>query len=217
MSVAPSSSVLVLRGCINIRQRGCSCEHPLKDMQGPTSEAEAGLEIDDPRSQRTGRMAKAWIVDVGVDRAGVDIQQVKGVEHVGLDLDPCTFAQDTHLWQTEGFADGQVYISVAGTGERVAVDSRRRYVDVCRLSGVVRDCGAEVGNTEEAVGEQIVVCACARAGKDGGSALVAGEVASGLEGIVAGTVAAAAKIVGTQLQVSVVAAVAIELVRGLVV
>jgi hypothetical protein len=46
----------------------------------PKLEAEARLEIDNTRSQRTGRLAKAPRADVGVDRAGVDIQQVKNVQ-----------------------------------------------------------------------------------------------------------------------------------------
>jgi CheY-like chemotaxis protein len=44
-------------------------------------EAEASLEIDHAPSQSTGRRAKIRIGDVGVDRTGVDVQNVKGVEH----------------------------------------------------------------------------------------------------------------------------------------
>ena len=90
------------------------------------SEAEASLYIDGSGSERPRRLAKIRILDIGREVAWVDVQQVKDVEHVGLEFETRAFAQDSHIGKTEGFRDGGIDILVSGARKGVAIDSRRR-------------------------------------------------------------------------------------------
>ena len=154
-------------------------------------EVEACLQIDRSRCERARRLTQVRICDVRRETAGVDVQQVQSVEHVGLNLELRIFAQYSHFGQAERFGDGEIQIAISGTRKGVAAEPWRRDDVGCRLSGIVGNGIRVVRNRKVVIAELIIVRTCVR------SAWV-GKVASGFEGVAAGAMEGGSVIKRTQ-------------------
>jgi len=181
----------------------------LSTHPGEKLEAEANLEVDDSRSERARRLAKVGVSNVSRQAAGVNVQQVEGVEHVGLDFEVGVFSEDRNPGQAEALGNVQIDVTVSRTGKLVAAASRSRDECTCDLSWIVGDRIRVVRNFKIVIDELIVV----RASVCGAGV---GEIATCLEGAVVRVTQSLAIVVGAQVLEPIVTGEAIDLVRSLI-
>src|SRR2546427_5291954 len=121
------------------------------------SKAESRLHLDDACALRTLRFAEVRGGNISLNSGGprerpvlaaIQVDLVEEIIEVGANLQSGVLSNKFHVGESERFTEGRVYVEVAWTCERIALDSRRRRQRPKSLLACRANCG--IGVREEA-------------------------------------------------------------------